>query len=143
MDKFLVFLSNNYVYFLIASGVLAFALIGFLFDIKKKKDEEKSVGETIDTNIEIPNDNQIPNDVSTPNVNEFTENNTLTNDFADDFNPAPPMPETISEPSYNSLNETNINSTFMEQNNVENIGNNVNSENEVSQLNQTDNQINQ
>ena len=40
MESVMDFLAANYIYFFIAAGVLCFALIGFIFDSKKKKNNE-------------------------------------------------------------------------------------------------------
>ena len=57
MDKVLDFLANNYIYFLIGAGVLFFALIGFIVDLKKKNKLEEGNGEVAP---EVPIDTQVP-----------------------------------------------------------------------------------
>lgn len=72
MSDFLTFLSNNYLYFLIAAGVLFFALLGFIVDLKKKKD---------DNNVGLNdafNENSIP-DVTIPNESQIAENQNINN----------------------------------------------------------------
>lgn len=89
MESFLTFLSNNYIYFLIAAGVLFFALIGFLIDLKKKKD-----GEVTPDLTSIPDVTTIPEDM---NLGEVVDKNghlnSQTEVATDEFNPAPPMPQ--------------------------------------------------
>ena len=58
MGNFLEFLSNNYIYFLIAAGVLFFALIGLLVDMKKKRNGEGSISE--DVTPEVPEPVSVP-----------------------------------------------------------------------------------
>ena len=41
MDAFLTFLSNYYIYFLIAAGIFLFALIGLIIESSKKRKKEK------------------------------------------------------------------------------------------------------
>ena len=83
MSNFLDFLSNNYVYFLIAAGVLLFALIGLLVDLKKKRDDGVVAEESI-LNV-TPSEPSIP---EPPVVEEKQEM-----PVQEEFNPAPPMPE--------------------------------------------------
>ena len=80
MGNFLNFLSNNYIYFLIAAGVLFFALLGLLVDLKKKRDGENTV-----TEENVP-------DVG-PSVPEPPVQAPVEEPVQEDFNPAPPMPE--------------------------------------------------
>ncbi len=61
MDKVLDFLANNYIYFLIAAGVLVLALIGFIFDSKKKNKEENNI-----SNAPLPSINNEPTIPSIP-----------------------------------------------------------------------------
>ncbi len=83
MNNFLDFLSNNYIYFFIGAGILFFALIGLLVDLKKKNNNGDAVTEE---NIpDISQEVNIPEPVVTeePPVEELTQ---------EEFNPAPPMP---------------------------------------------------
>ena len=83
MNNFLDFLSNNYIYFFIGAGILFFALIGLLVDLKKKNNNGDAVTEE---NIpDISQEVSIPEPVVTeePPVEELTQ---------EEFNPAPPMP---------------------------------------------------
>ena len=86
MENFLTFLSNNYIYFLIAAGVLFFALIGFLFDLKKSK-EGKENSEV------IPDVTTIPEDINLDAVVSENVNINNQNSEVEEFNPAPPMPQ--------------------------------------------------
>ena len=86
MEKFLEFLSNNYLYFLIAAGVLFFALIGFIVDLKKKNkaESEGQVEETPTTVESAP----IVEETVVPEV----PNEVLNEAPVESYNPAPPAP---------------------------------------------------
>jgi len=45
MEKFSEFLVNNYIWFLVATLILLFALIGYIVDSKKKDKEDKEIKE--------------------------------------------------------------------------------------------------
>lgn len=99
MESFLNFLSNNYLYFLIAAGVFLFALIGFLFDLKRRKKESPEV-ET--PTPEITNETPITEAPVMP-VETLMSSETI--------NPAPPMPNT--DDSVSAINEPiEVNSTI-------------------------------
>ena len=86
MEGFLEFLSNYYLYFLIAAGVLFFALLGFLIDLKRnKKDSTEEVPDLItptSENVEpnLVNDGvELNQTVQMPeNVADFVDNNINT-----------------------------------------------------------------
>lgn len=86
MEKFLDFLASNYIYFLIAAGILFFALIGFIVDLKRrnKSEEESSVTPEVEVPIQPVEENVEINNVSVEPVPTVP---------AEEFNPAPPMPE--------------------------------------------------
>ncbi len=99
MEKFLDFLASNYIYFLIAAGVLFFALIGFIVDLKKKgKSEEEEVREEVPM-TEIPVETPVlePSIETQPVVPEVVEPAFTLEEEApvavQEFNPAPAMPE--------------------------------------------------
>lgn len=89
MDSLLSFLEENYIWFFVAGIVLLFALIGYIFDSKRKK---KKQDETLVSNENLESaplnnmaeENQIAQNVestevinqefSNPNVNNFDEN---------------------------------------------------------------------
>ncbi len=101
MNGFLTFLSNNYLYFLIAAGVLFFALIGFLVDLKRKKDDSNSSGIVDET--PIPDVVSIDENQSLPEVNEEGLNANefdIGNDLETPVNPAPPMPSEPTDMTY-------------------------------------------
>ena len=53
MQTFIDFLVNNYLWFIIISFILIFALIGYLVDTNEKKNKEESFEDTLDaSNIE-------------------------------------------------------------------------------------------
>lgn len=114
MENFLNFLSNNYIYFLIAAGVLFFALVGLLVDMKKKNVKESEPSEVIP---EVKEEVNIPE----PTVEEVPA---VTEEVVDDYNPAPPMPvEEITETVNNEANNLFVDN---------NIGTNINTEEEVN-----------
>lgn len=104
MEKFLEFLSSNYLYFLIAAGVLFFALIGFVVDMRKRNKHEESVSETPEENIKVEETEQTPEVIETPNP-QFEEFNP---EPVETFNPGPPMPSVEEPPVYEIL-ENNLN----------------------------------
>ena len=85
MDAFTNFLANNYVWFLIISLILIFALIGYLVDskeiksgkkIKKQKEELKVVDfSTIDQSKSLSQSIKEENK-SDLNLDEYVNNNT-------------------------------------------------------------------
>lgn len=96
MDAFTNFLANNYVWFLIVSLILIFALIGYLVDIKemkngkrqrKKKEEIKVVdfstvdqSKSLNESIRDDNTNSLNLD-EYAKKNEEKEENTITNNL--------------------------------------------------------------
>ena len=87
MNGFLTFLSNNYLYFLIAAGVLFFALMGFLVDLKKEGDSTP-INDTPETPIP-----DIPLIEESQTQNEVNTDTDILNEPNPTFNPAPAMPE--------------------------------------------------
>ena len=86
MNSFLTFLSNNYLYFLIAAGVLFFALLGFLVDLFKNKKEGSSLDNAIEEtpipDIASIEENQNLNLDNNINLNESKENSDVQNQEA-------------------------------------------------------------
>lgn len=92
MDAFTNFLANNYVWFLIISLILIFALIGYLVDskeiksgkkIKKQKEELKVVDfSTIDQSKSLSQSIKEENK-SDLNLDEYVNNNTEKNEIND------------------------------------------------------------
>lgn len=96
MDAFTNFLANNYVWFLIVSLILIFALIGYLVDVKemkngkrqrKKKEEIKVVdfstvdqSKSLNESIRDDNTNSLNLD-EYAKKNEEKEENTITNNL--------------------------------------------------------------
>ena len=96
MDAFTNFLANNYVWFLIVSLILVFALIGYLVDVKemkngkrqrKKKEEIKVVdfstvdqSKSLNESIRDDNTNSLNLD-EYAKKNEEKEENTITNNL--------------------------------------------------------------
>ncbi len=98
MDKLLDFLANNYVYFLIAAGVLAFALIGFVVDLKKKEKKADAVADVpnVDNVVaDSPVVPDIPSDVvAGPGSNDTIPNEVIPTEveMVEDTLPGPPAP---------------------------------------------------
>ena len=92
MDAFTNFLANNYVWFLIISLILIFALIGYLVDskeiksgkkIKKQKEELKVVDfSTIDQSKSLSQSIKEENK-SDLNLDEYVNSNTEKNEIND------------------------------------------------------------
>lgn len=91
MDKILDFLANNYIYFLIGAGVLFFALIGFIVDLKKKNKPEEGNGEVAP---EVPIDVQTP---VAPVAVEPVAQVEIPVAPVEEYRPIPPMPEATPE----------------------------------------------
>jgi hypothetical protein len=75
MQAFIDFLVNNYLWFLVISLILLFALIGYLVDTNEKKENTSDTSEdeeTIDTN-EIEENIENNNNNNNSNTNTETE----------------------------------------------------------------------
>lgn len=72
MEEIKIFLANNYIWFMIASGVLLVALIGCLIDLKRKKNSQNTeVLETLTLNEEVE---QLDTPSKEEKVETLTEN---------------------------------------------------------------------
>ena len=98
MENFLNFLSNYYIYFLIAAGVLFFALMGLLVDLRKKRDDNV---DSVETSPEVPQEVNVPE----PPVTEETP----VGGPVEDLNPAPPMPTEEVNSVSSEMNSSNVN----------------------------------
>ena len=69
MDNVLNFLSENYLYFMIGSVVLLFALIGFAVEGRKNKKEDIPMNPANNMMNQMPNINQMNQNTQVPNEN--------------------------------------------------------------------------
>ena len=97
MGDFLKFLSDYYIYFLIAAGVLFFALIGLLVDLKKKRENT----ELVETSEEVSQEVSVPEPPVTAEA--------PVEEPVEDLNPAPPMPVEEAIPVSNEIDNSNVN----------------------------------
>lgn len=70
MQAFIDFLVNNYLWFLVISLILVFALIGYLVDTNEKKDKEDIPEEKVEEQTNEVNMNQ---DEESTEILEFDE----------------------------------------------------------------------
>lgn len=79
MDNFITFISDNYVWFLLITIFLIFALIGYLYDTKKSKTDyikkNENLVKEVEEEIELPEGKSI-NDLvnNTSNTENGIEN---------------------------------------------------------------------
>lgn len=77
MDSFITFVANNYVWFMVISIFLIFALIGYIYDIKREKNDNFSkVNTSADIsqeNIIIPENKSINDMLSANKMEELKE----------------------------------------------------------------------
>lgn len=74
MDKFITFVSDNYIWFLLITIFLIFALIGYIYDNKRSKTDyiNKNAKLVQEEEIELPEDKSI-NDLINSTENNETE----------------------------------------------------------------------
>lgn len=74
MDKFITFVSDNYIWFLLITIFLIFALIGYIYDNKRSKTDyiKKNAKLVQEEEIELPEDKSI-NDLINSTDNNETE----------------------------------------------------------------------
>ena len=74
MDKFITFVSDNYIWFLLITIFLIFALIGYIYDNKRSKTDyiNKNAKLVQEEEIELPEDKSI-NDLINSTDNNETE----------------------------------------------------------------------
>lgn len=97
MDKLLDFLANNYIYFLIGAGVLFFALIGFIVDLKKRNKSEEGTAEVAP---EVPIEVQVPASPVAPVPAEPVATFEVPGMPAEEYRPVPPMPQATTVEEY-------------------------------------------
>lgn len=78
MDNFIAFVTNNFIWFLVISIFLIFALIGYIYDMKKEKNnylKNETVGSSVEPeNIVIPENKSINDMLSANKTDEKEEN---------------------------------------------------------------------
>lgn len=74
MDKFITFVSDNYIWFLLITIFLIFALIGYIYDNKRSKTDYINKNDALvqEEEIELPEDKSI-NDLINSTDNNETE----------------------------------------------------------------------
>lgn len=74
MDKFITFVSDNYIWFLLITIFLIFALIGYIYDNKRSKTDYINKNDALvqEEEIELPEDKSI-NDLINSTENNETE----------------------------------------------------------------------
>lgn len=72
MDKFITFVSDNYIWFLVITIFLIFALIGYIYDNKRSKTDyiRKNDNLVQEEEIELPEGKSINDLVNNTNNNE-------------------------------------------------------------------------
>lgn len=89
MDSFVTFLSDNYVWFLVITIILLFALIGYFVDARKTKYDLFTKNETeIEShakNYELPSDKSLNDILNNSSSDDETESSGL-NLETDEFN---------------------------------------------------------
>lgn len=72
MDKFITFVSDNYIWFLVITIFLIFALIGYMYDNKRSKTDyiRKNDNLVQEEEIELPEGKSINDLVNNTNNNE-------------------------------------------------------------------------
>ena len=132
MEKLIEFVGNNYAWFLTVTIILLFALIGYIYDTKKTKNDllkksEEEMNEMDLENIMVPEGKSLSDMVTTSkNINPETKGVELTDASILNGNNNPNFTAVQEEPI------TNINA--VENNNVMNTTENVNN---VTQQNVT------
>lgn len=80
MDKFITFVSDNYIWFLVITIFLIFALIGYIYDNKRSKTDyiRKNDNLVQEEEIELPEGKSINDLVNNTNNNEnIIDNNDI------------------------------------------------------------------
>lgn len=84
MDKFITFVSDNYIWFLVITIFLIFALIGYIYDNKRSKTDyiRKNDNLVQEEEIELPEGKSINDLVNNTNNNEnVIDNNDIKGFF--------------------------------------------------------------
>lgn len=77
MDKVLSFLADYYIWFMVAAGILLFALIGFIVDGKKKKKKEEVIPTTPSEMPSAPDAGSTPMETTLPITDENNDEQKL------------------------------------------------------------------
>ncbi len=127
MENVLNFLADNYLYFMIGSVVLLFALIGFAVEGRKKKKEDIPMNPANNMMNQIPNINQMNQNTQVPNENinqmqDVNQNLQMSDNQNLEFN----------EVSYSQPNLDNLNSVAsVETPSLDNLNNEQNNSEEI------------
>lgn len=79
MDKFITFVSDNYIWFLLITIFLIFALIGYIYDNKRSKTDyiNKNAKLVQEEEIELPEDKSINDLINSTDNNETEIDNNI------------------------------------------------------------------
>ena len=79
MDKFITFVSDNYIWFLVITIFLIFALIGYIYDNKRSKTDyiRKNDNLVQEEEIEFPEDKSINDLINSTDNNETEIDNNI------------------------------------------------------------------
>ena len=79
MDKFITFVSDNYIWFLVITIFLIFALIGYIYDNKRSKTDyiKKNDALVQEEEIELPEDKSINDLINSTDNNETEIDNNI------------------------------------------------------------------
>lgn len=79
MDKFITFVSDNYIWFLLITIFLIFALIGYIYDNKRSKTDyiKKNDALVQEEEIELPEDKSINDLINSTDNNETEIDNNI------------------------------------------------------------------
>lgn len=85
MEKLTEFVVNNYVLFLTITIILIFALIGYIYDSKKEKEDkvkknEDEINEQMLENLVVPEGKSLADTVMASKNNEQVPDNTVSQD---------------------------------------------------------------
>lgn len=79
MDKFITFVSDNYIWFLLITIFLIFALIGYIYDNKRSKTDYINKNDALvqEEEIELPEDKSINDLINSTDNNETEIDNNI------------------------------------------------------------------
>ena len=79
MDKFITFVSDNYIWFLLITIFLIFALIGYIYDNKRSKTDYINKNDALvqEEEIELPEDKSINAFINSTDNNETEIDNNI------------------------------------------------------------------
>ena len=134
MEKLIEFVGNNYAWFLTVTIILLFALIGYIYDTKKTKNDllkksEEEMNEMDLENIMVPEGKSLSDMVTTSkNINPETKGVELTDAsiLNGDNNPNNPNFTAVQEEPITNINAVENNNVINTTENVNNVANPVN-----------------